>query len=181
MSVTPRFTGRVSDPIWPASFVDTIARELREVLAENDRLLLRNKALKRRLDAALLMVADLEAGSRRLLSNAPETVPPALTLGRLRINYDLRMLELDGRTTHLTQRGMELVGYLMSHPDKVIQTLTLAHVLGMPGTNAVRQLIWRTRPALVVVGAEFYLRSYGRTWSGGGYWMTASHEQGGQP
>jgi DNA-binding response OmpR family regulator len=181
MSVTQRLTGRVSEPIRTAAYFDTLSRELREVLAENDRLILRNKSLKRRLDTALVQIADLEASSRRLLFDAPGPEPAALTVGRLRINYDLRRLELDGRTVHLTQRGMEILGYLMGRPDRVVQTKTLANVLGMPGCNAVRQLMWRTRPALVAIGAERYLRSYGRTWSGGGYWMSADHEPGGQP
>lgn len=177
-AMTLRLTGVVSER--PVS-VDPLHRELRELLAENDRLLLRNKALKHRLDAALTRVAELKASSRRQLFADPESAPAALVLGRLRINYPLRRLELDGRTSHLTQRGLEILGYLIRHPDQVIRTRTLANVLELPTTNAVRQLMWRTRPVLAEIGAEAYLRCYGRTWSGGGYWMSCDHEQGGQP
>lgn len=150
-------------------------RELREALVENGRLIERNRVLKRQRDDALTKVAELVAGA------APAPLQPILELGRLNLNYDLRLLSLDGQTVPLTKRGLGIVAYLMVRPDRVIQTATLALALGHTDEDAVRMLIYRVRERLAVIGAGAYLRSHGRSWSGGGYWMSAKCEQGGQP
>jgi DNA-binding response OmpR family regulator len=108
---------------------------------------------------------EMAAGPRR----------PALALGALCLNYELRSLELDGRSVQLTPRGLKLLDYLMRWPERVVQIPELAEVLNVddPGGSAVRTLVWRVRQQLSEIGALPYLQTYGRTWSGGsGYWMS---------
>ncbi len=155
---------------------DHVCQELREVLEENDRLIERNRALKGRLATALLAIAVLQAAERPDWGASPRPTQSSLEVGRLRLNEDLRLLSLDGRDTHLSKRMLELLAYLMARPNRVIPTDTLANALGMSDGDAVRALVWRLRGRLAEIGALSYLRSYGRSWSGGGYWMSCSHE-----
>lgn len=171
-AATLRLTGVVSDP--PAE-VDPVRRELREVLAENERLYERNKRLKHERDAARDRVAEMEAGVRLVWT--PEPGQPALTLGRLKLNLDLRLMSLDGREVYLSTRCLEMVAYLMARPDRVVTSGTLAKALDHANAGPVRTLMGRVRFRLAEIGAGAYLRSNGRSWSSGGYWMSASGEK----
>ncbi len=155
-------------------------QELRELIAENDRLIERNKALKGRLATALLAISVLQAAERPDWDAPPKPAQPHLSLGRLRLNESLRLLSLDERSTHLSKRMLQILAYLMARPDRVIPTDTLADALDMTDGDAVRALMFRLRRRIDEIGALPYLRNYGLSKSGGGYWMTASHEQEGR-
>lgn len=158
-----RLTGVVSDP--PPS-VDPLHRELRELLAENDRLIERNQRLKRELGAALDRVALLEAGAEPVLTRSVRT------LGRLRIDHDRHQISLDGRSAEAPLRMRKILDYLVARPDRVIPSRELAAALGYNGNSSVASLVDRVRHRLAEIGAGEYLRSISGSRGGGGYWIT---------
>jgi hypothetical protein len=112
-------------------------------------------------------IARLEAS----LQTDPQQCPPCIRVGRLMIDRGHRRVELDGQGFRPTAGEMLLLVHLAQHPDRVVDTYTIAVDTGT-GDGNVRACFWRLKPKMASIGASDYLRSKGRGGAWGGYWMT---------
>lgn len=187
MSVTPRLTGVVSEPIRERpqilSEVELLRRDLGIEMDENDRLTARNAKLKRRLDEALALVAkrDAEIQQLRLTKSMPSLpgfgprhpirVKRQYRVGRLVIDMAMRLLKFNGRSLPLTPKEALMLAHLAERRDTIVTTPVLGVVTGGTQTGAcIRKFKMRIDAKLAQLGAVGYLNS--RCTSGGGYWLT---------
>lgn len=192
MSVTPRLTGRVSEPIRQRpeilSEVELLRRDLGIEMDENDRLTARNAKLKRRLDEALALVAkrDAEIQQLRLAKSIPALpsfgpqhpirVKRQYRVGRLVIDMAMRLLKFSGQSLPISPKEALMLAHLAERRDTVIGVPALAVSLGGTQSEAcIRQYKTRVDAKLRNLGAVGYLNSR-HGWGQGGYWLTNPEE-----